>query len=97
MVGYIGRFMRKLHIVSYRDEPFNNRIEAGNYLAKELATYRGQTGVVLGIPRGGIVIAACVAAFLEYELDIVLSRKLGAPFNPELAIGAVCEDGKIFS
>jgi predicted phosphoribosyltransferase len=88
--------MGKLHIISYKDEPFNNRIEAGNFLAKELEEYRGQRGVVLGIPRGGIVIAACVAAFLEFELDIVLSRKLTAPFNPELAIGAVSEDGRFF-
>ena len=51
---------------------------------------------MLGIPRGGIIIAQQIADVLEADLDIVLSHKLGAPGNPELAIGAVCEDGKLF-
>jgi putative phosphoribosyl transferase len=51
---------------------------------------------VLGIPRGGVVIAAEIADCLAAELDIVLSRKIGAPGNPELAIGAVSEDGRLF-
>jgi predicted phosphoribosyltransferase len=58
--------------------------------------YRGKNAVVLGIPRGGVVIAQKLAESLECDLDIVLSHKIGAPGNPELAIGAVCEDGKLF-
>jgi predicted phosphoribosyltransferase len=52
--------------------------------------------VVLGIPRGGVVVAAEIAAGLGAVLDIVLSRKIGAPQNPELAIGAISEDGQLF-
>lgn len=52
--------------------------------------------IVLGIPRGGLAVAREVAHTLDADLDIVLSRKLGAPGNPELAIGAVAEDGKVF-
>jgi putative phosphoribosyl transferase len=71
-------------------------VEAGQLLAQELAEYRGRQTVVLGIPRGGVVIAREVARALEAEVDTVLSRKLGAPGNPELAIGAIAEDGKVF-
>lgn len=56
----------------------------------------GKDTVVLGIPRGGVVVAAEISRLLKAELDIVLSRKLGAPGNPELAIGAIGEDGKLF-
>jgi len=52
--------------------------------------------LVLGIPRGGVIVAAEIARILNAELDIVLSRKLGAPDNPELAIGAIAEDGRFF-
>lgn len=52
--------------------------------------------VVLGIPRGGVVVAREIAHALAADLDMVLAHKLGAPGNPELAIGAVCEDGKLF-
>ena len=52
--------------------------------------------VVLGVPRGGIVVAREIAHALQADLDMVLAHKLGAPGNPELAIGAVCEDGKLF-
>ena len=52
--------------------------------------------VVLGIPRGGVVVAREIAHALDGDLDMVLAHKLGAPGNPELAIGAVCEDGRLF-
>lgn len=52
--------------------------------------------MVLGIPRGGVIVAAEVSRILNAKLDIVLSRKLGAPDNPELAIGAITEDGRLF-
>ena len=69
---------------------FNDRRDAGDRLARELAQ-RGfaEPIVVLAIPRGGVVVAAPVARALKAPLDVVVPRKLGAPGNPELAIGAV--------
>ena len=72
---------------------FADRHEAAQRLGETLAGYRMRHPVILGIPRGGIVIADRIAAELEADLDIVLARKLGAPGNPELAIGAVSEHG----
>jgi len=86
----------KLHIVSYSDEPFEDRKKAGKLLGASLKALRGKDTVVLGIPRGGMVIANEISRMLGSELDIVLSRKLGAPGNPELAIGSVGEGGKPF-
>jgi predicted phosphoribosyltransferase len=88
--------MNNARIVSYSEESFSGRIEAGQMLAGELTKFRGKNAVVLGIPRGGIVIAREIAFALDARLDIVLTHKLGAPGNPELAIGAITEDGKIF-
>jgi putative phosphoribosyl transferase len=88
--------MGKIHIIAHSDRPFRDRIEAGGLLASELKRYSGNDTVILGIPRGGVIIASEVARSLGSELDIVLSRKLGAPGDPELAIGAVSEDGKLF-
>jgi putative phosphoribosyl transferase len=72
---------------------FRNRIEAGNLLAERLAENGYAPAIVLGIPRGGIILADIVAKKLGAEFDIVIPRKLGAPGNEELAIGAVMEDG----
>ena len=88
--------MGTLKILSNSSEPFSSRLEAGRRLAAELEKYRDKNAVVLGIPRGGVVVAAEIAEALHGDLDIVLTHKLCAPMNPELAIGAVCEDGKIF-
>ena len=88
--------MTALRIVSYSDEPFTDRLEAGQLLGRELKKWRGQRAVVLGIPRGGLIVARELARALEADLDIVLSRKLGAPGNPELAIGSIAEDGRLF-
>ena len=88
--------MGTLRILSSSGEQFQGRIEAGQKLASQLREYQGRKTAVLGIPRGGIIIAQQIANMLEASLDIVLSHKLGAPGNPELAIGAVCEDGKLF-
>lgn len=84
-----------LRTVSQGSEPFANRIEAGRLLGNELLNLSGENPVVLGIPRGGVVVAMQLALLLHAELDVVLSRKLGAPGNPELAIGALNEDGKL--
>lgn len=88
--------MGKLKIISYSDEPFRDRVEAGKLLGKALAEFKNRNALVLGIPRGGIIIADQIARLLDAELDILLSRKIGAPGNPELAIGAISEGGNIF-
>jgi len=88
--------MGTLRVISDSDEPFADRAEAGQLLAEQLQEFRGERPVLLGIPRGGVVIARRTALALGADLDIVLTHKIGAPFNKELAIGAVCEDGKLF-
>jgi putative phosphoribosyl transferase len=77
---------------------FSDRIDAGAQLARALERYRGAAdAVVLGIPRGGVVVAAEVARILGLPLDIVVVRKIGAPGNPEYAVGAMDEDGSVIS
>lgn len=65
-------------------------------LAAVLTDLRGQHPLILGIPRGGLVLAQILARELDGEVDIALARKLRAPGNPELAIGAMSEDGHAF-
>ena len=72
---------------------FRDRIDAGNLLAERLAEHGYAPATVLGIPRGGVILADIVAKKLAVDFDIVIPRKLGAPENEELAIGAVMEDG----
>jgi putative phosphoribosyl transferase len=86
----------KLRLVSYSGEQFKDRIQAGQLLAEELGDLRGKNAVVLGIPRGGIILAKEIARLLDADLDVVLSRKLGTPGQPELAMGSLAEDGKVF-
>src|SRR5574341_2075271 len=74
---------------------FRNRDHAAGLLAHRLAEYRGQRPLVLAIPRGAVPMAAIIADSLGGELDVVLVRKLGAPGQPELAIGAVDEAGTV--
>jgi putative phosphoribosyl transferase len=88
--------MGKVRIVEHSERPFANRQEAGKLLAAALVEFRGQHPLVLGIPRGGVVVAREVAHELDGEVDIALARKLRAPSNPELAIGAMSEDGHAF-
>lgn len=75
---------------------FRNREDAALQLAKRLKARKLKDPVVLGIPRGGVVTAAVLARELGAELDVVLSRKLRAPYQPELAIGAIGEDGEVY-
>lgn len=75
--------------------PFQDRSHAARALAEALAHYRGTRPIVLGIPRGAMPMARIVADALGGELDMILVRKLGAPGNPEYAIGAVDERGSI--
>jgi putative phosphoribosyl transferase len=72
---------------------FFDRREAGIRLARRLRQYGGSGTLVLGIPRGGVPVAAEVARELGAELDVVVAHKVGAPFQPELAIGAVTANG----
>jgi putative phosphoribosyl transferase len=72
---------------------FADRVDAGRRLAGRLEHLRGGPVVVLGLPRGGVPVAAEVARALGAPLDVIVVRKLGAPFQPELAMGAIGEDG----
>src|SRR5438093_8141910 len=74
---------------------FADREEAGRRLAEALAHLRGQDVVILAIPRGGVEVGAVVARELGAPLDVVIPRKVGAPGNPELGIGAVAEDVEV--
>ena len=71
--------------------PFIDRKDAGRQLAKALARYKSQRPVVLALPRGGVPVAAEVANVLDAPLDLILVRKIGVPFQPELAMGAVVD------
>lgn len=74
---------------------FEDRKQAGKKLASKLEKFKNRKVIVLGIPRGGIVIGYEVAKRLQAPLDVVVPRKLRAPNQPELAIGAITEDGNI--
>jgi len=75
---------------------FNDRVDAAEKLAKKLEWLRGEDPIILAIPRGGVIIGDVIAKALGAKLDIIVSRKVGAPYNPELAIGAVMHDGSFF-
>jgi putative phosphoribosyl transferase len=75
---------------------FRNREDAARQLARLLKGRQWQHPLVLAIPRGGVVTGAVLARELGADLDVVLSRKLRAPGQPELALGAVSEDGKVY-
>jgi putative phosphoribosyl transferase len=72
---------------------FVDRIDSGKRLAYALKNFSGKKGIVLAIPRGGVVVGYMIAKTLNLPLDVIIPRKIGAPDNPELAIGAVAEDG----
>lgn len=77
---------------------FQNRVDAGHKLAYRLVRLkqRNESIVIVAIPRGGVIIGDVIAIELGAELDIVVSRKIGAPDNPEFAVGAVMPDGSYF-
>lgn len=75
---------------------FKNREEAGKLLAKKLSQYKEEKNLlILGLPRGGVVVAKEVAEYFKAPLNIVVTRKIGHPLSPEFAIAAVDEDGNI--
>lgn len=76
---------------------FKNRLHAGELLAKKLKKYKGaKDTIILGIPRGGVVVASVIAKSLKLVLGVIIVRKIGAPDNPELALGAVAEENCVF-
>ncbi len=74
---------------------FANRIQAGQQLATAMQDISFKDGLVLAVPRGGVVVGYEVADALNLPLDVIVPRKIGAPGNPELAIGAMTEDGTV--
>lgn len=74
---------------------FKNRTDAARQLARRLGHLKGEHPLVLAIPRGAVPMAKLIAEALDGELDTVLVHKLGAPRNPEYAVGAVSEDGAV--
>ncbi len=76
--------------------PFRNRLEAAELLARKLSALRADKPLVLAIPRGAVPMGRVIADALDGELDVVLVRKLGAPGNPELAVGSVDESGHMY-
>ncbi|MCJ7515876.1 MAG: hypothetical protein MUO89_07960 [Dehalococcoidia bacterium] len=88
--------MARLRIISRSSEAFRDCQEVGQLLAWELRNLLGRNLVVLGIPRGGIMVAQELAKTLDAELDVVLAHKLRTPGHPELAMGSVAENGKVF-
>lgn len=75
---------------------FLDRVDAGRRLASLLRSFRGDSTLVLGLPRGGVPVAYEVARELGAPLDVCVVRKIGAPIQPELGIGAVAEDGAVY-
>ncbi len=76
--------------------PFENRAQAAQMLAGRLGAYRGRHPLVLAIPRGAVPMGRILADALDGDLDVVLVRKLRAPYNPELAVGSIDETGAVY-
>src|SRR5437762_3607703 len=88
------------YMINYRDDAlgtprFKDRREAAVFLARTLERYRDRKPLILGIPRGGLIMAEVLARMLGGDLDVALVRKLRAPGHSELAIGSVTEQGLI--
>lgn len=76
---------------------FMNREEAGDRLAEHLRKYRDDpTALILALPRGGVAVGYRLSLALGVPLDVLITRKIGAPGNPEYALGAVCETGGLY-
>lgn len=88
--------MKNFTVLERSDVPFADRARAGKELARALGKMDPEETVVLGIPRGGVIVAKYLALELGAPLDIILARKIGAPGNPEFAVGAIGEDGHVY-
>ena len=76
---------------------FKNREEAGELLAQELIQFRKDpSAILLALPRGGVAVAYQLSLALHLPLDVLITRKIGAPGNPEYALGAVSETGAVY-
>lgn len=76
---------------------FKNREEAGELLAQELVAFRNDpSGILLALPRGGVTVGYQLSLVLHLPLDVLITRKIGAPGNPEYALGAVSETGAVY-
>jgi predicted phosphoribosyltransferase len=75
---------------------FKNREQAGKMLALRLKKYKGTECALLALPRGGVPVAAEITTVLKVPVQVLLVRKIGAPFEPEVALGAICEDAEPF-
>jgi putative phosphoribosyl transferase len=91
LIRYATPWHLELERTAVRQRRFTDRVEAGERLAEVLVRRVRPPVLVLAIPRGGVIVAARVAARLGAPLDVVVPRKVGAPGNPELAVGAVAE------
>jgi predicted phosphoribosyltransferase len=76
---------------------FKDRTDAGIALALKLKKYKGKDGVILAIPRGGVPVAAVLARELGMPMEVLLSKKIGHPLNPEYAIGAVSMEDRVIT
>lgn len=72
---------------------FNDRADAGRQLAEKLRKYSGANSILLAIPRGGVTVAYEISKELKIPVDVIIVRKVGHPYNPEYALGAVGVDG----
>lgn len=88
--------MGSLHVINEQKEYYINRVEAGLRLGKELQELKLKNPVVVAIPRGGLVPAWDISIALKTEMDFVICRKLRSPEDPEIAVGAVNEAGKLY-
>jgi putative phosphoribosyl transferase len=88
--------MGNLAVVTETESIFQNREEAGELLAEQLRRLDLKDCLVVGIPRGGVVVAFEIAKNLGVDLDVILTKKIGVPGDPELAAGAVSENGQMF-
>ena len=75
---------------------FRDREDAGRRLAEKLKNRVGEDTIILAVPRGGVAVGKAIAEALGIEMDIVLARKLRAPQQPELAVGAISEEGHVY-
>lgn len=75
---------------------FDDREDAARQLVQRLQPYAADHPLVLAIPRGGVPLGRLIADALQTDLDVVLVRKIGAPFNPEFAVGSIGESGAVF-
>ncbi|MDG6923297.1 MAG: phosphoribosyltransferase [Nitrososphaerota archaeon] len=76
---------------------FRDRKDSGMRLAQALKELKGKNPIILAIPRGGVPVAKEIADFLDCEMDLIITRKVGAPGNPEFAIGSVTQDGELIT